>query len=456
MARVLLCPLATEVIVHTLIVRIAGRILGKHEPRLATGLAFAGLLALHTAGAVHAQAPLSLAEALSVAEARSPQLASAEYAATAARERGIAASQLPDPVLRLGLDNVPINGSDPFSLTADFMTMRRVGVAQEFTDSERRSLRRQRGSVEAERELARREAARAVLRQEVALAWLDQYFAQRTAELWRALVQDLRLQTSTLEAGLATGRASAAELRAAQAVVAQTEDQIAAAEQQARTSAVMLSRWLGAAALRTAGPLPDMSSVDHNIEDTAVLIGHPQLAVMRQDTLLAEVDLKLATRSKTPDWSLEAAYQQRGPAYSNMVSIGVSVPLPLFPQERQDRGIAASQAQLAHSETLLQDALQQHQAELRSNFEEWRSLQRRAQSLQRALLPLVDDRIAQTLGSYAGGNATLVQVLEARRAAVDARMQVLLLERDTARAWARVHFQFPEAPSHAHVSGAKP
>ena len=322
--------------------------------------------------------------------------------------------------------------------------------------SEKRELRRQRGSVEADRELARREATRVVLRQEVALAWLDQYFAQRTAELWRALVQEVRLQTATLESGVATGRANAAELRAAQAVDAQTEDQVAAAEQQARTSTVMLSRWLGADAQRTAGPLPDMSSIGYDPEETTAIAAHPLLAVLRQDTLLAEVDLKLATRSKTPDWSLEVAYQQRGPAYSNMVSIGVNIPLPLFPQQRQDRGIAASQAQLAQTETLLQDALRQHQAELRSNFEEWRSLRRRAQSLQRALVPLVDDRIAQTLASYAGGNSTLAQVLEARRAAVDARMQVVLLERDAARAWAKVNFQFVESPNHAHVSGAKP
>ena len=442
---------------QTFITRLASRILWRQEFRFSPALSWSCLLvAFYATGPAYAQAPLSLAEALSVAEARSPQLASAAYAATAARERGVAASQLPDPVLRLGLDNLPINGPDPFSLTADFMTMRRVGVAQEFTDSEKRNLRRQRGSVEADRELARREAARAVLRQDVALAWLDRYFAQRTTELWRALMQDLRLQISTLEAGLGTGRASASELRSAQAVAAQTEDQIAAAEQQARMSAVMLSRWLGADAQRTTGPLPDMVSVGYDVEDTAELIGHPTLAVLRQDTLLAEMDLKLATRSKTPDWSLEVAYQQRGPAYSNMVSVGVNIPLPLFPQERQDRGIAASQAQLAQTEALLQDALRQHQAELRSGFEEWRSLRRRAQALQRTLQPLADDRIAQTLASYAGGNATLVQVLDARRAAVDARMQVLLLERDTARAWAKVNFQFVESPNHGNVLGAEP
>lgn len=426
-----------------------------HFRRVVALLAAALVAGPLAAQSIGSGATLTLAECLTLAETRSPQLAGARYAATAARERGIASSQLPDPVLRLGLDNVPINGPDAGSLTADFMTMRRVGIAQEFTDSQRRSLRRIRGDVEADRELARREATRAVLRQEVALVWLDQYFAQQIAGLWRTLQQEGRLQVATLQGNLATGRANAAELRAAEAVVVQTEDQIAAAEQQTRSSALQLSRWIGSDMERgTVGPLPDMTAVSYDPDQSAAIAAHPQVALLQADTLLAETDLKLATRSTTPDWSLEVAYQQRGPSYSNMVSIGVNIPLPLFPGERQDRSIAASQSQLALAETNLQDTLRQHQAELRVNIAEWRSLQRRAQALQRALLPLTEDRVLQTVASYSGGNATLPQVLEARRAAVDARMQVLLLERDAARAWARVNFQF--ADPLPGVAGVKP
>jgi outer membrane protein TolC len=139
-----------------------------------------------------------------------------------------------------------------------------------------------------------------------------------------------------------------------------------------------------------------------------------------------------------------------------MVSIGVNIPLPLFAGDRQDRGIAASQAQLAQAETMFQDTLAQHQAELRVNFTEWRSLQQRAQTLRRVLLPLAEDRMQQALAGYAGGGGSLAQVLEARRATVDARMQVLLLERDAARAWARVNFQTVDAVDHVQVSGARP
>jgi outer membrane protein TolC len=418
------------------------------RPALRRCAVVAGLIAAMSVGA---QESLSLPEALKLAEARSTLLASSDFAAQAARERGIAAAQLPDPVLKFGLDNVPINGPDQYSLTADFMTMRRVGVMQEISSSEKRDLRRQRGDVEAEREIAVREATRASLRTDVALAWIDRYYAQKTADLWRVFAADVALQITTLQAGIANGRSSAPDLRAAEVVAAQTADQISAAEQQGRMSTAAVARWLGPAAARPPGPAPDAATLAFDPDDPAVLGRLPQIAVLRQESALALTDLRLAEHGRSPDWSVEVAYQQRGPAYSNMVSIGVAIPLPMFPQERQDRGISASQAQLAQADAQLQDMQSQRRAELATNVEEWRSLKQRAQALQRTLLPYANDRAALALASYSGGNGTLAAVLEARRASVDARMQVLLLERDAARAWARLNFALVDP-----IEGAQP
>jgi outer membrane protein TolC len=397
--------------------------------------------ALLVAAPLQAQAPLSLADALALAEARSPQLASAEYAASAARERGIASAQLPDPVLRLGIDNLPVNGPDAWSTTADFMTMRRIGVMQEITDSTKRDLRRQRGEVEADRELALREATRATLRQDVATAWLDRWYAYRTAEVWRSLASELRLQYATLAAGVASGKSGAAELRAVQATLVQTDDQVAASLQQTRVAEQMLARYLGKDAARAPGAAPDMATIPFDPSMPGSLDALPQFAVLEQDNRLAQTELKLAERARRPDWSIEVAYQQRGSMYSNMISVGVNIPLAIFPADRQNRDVGAMQARLAQAETLLDDARRQRIAELAAGQEEWRSLQRRAQSLREGLLPLADDRVTQTLAAYGGGSATLAQVLEARRAAIDARMQVLLLERDAARAWAKLNYQ---------------
>ena len=84
--------------------------------------------------------PLTLAQAQRIAVDRSQQLVAQDALSNAAREQAVAAGQLPDPVLKLGIDNLPINGSDRFSLTSDFMTQRRIGVMQEIPRSEKRQL----------------------------------------------------------------------------------------------------------------------------------------------------------------------------------------------------------------------------------------------------------------------------------------------------------------------------
>ena len=89
-------------------------------------------LALFNAAAIglsaHAQQPLTLDEALRLAQDRSRQLPAQDSAAAAAREMALAAGQLPDPVLKAGINNLPVNGPDARILTSDLMTMRPVGV----------------------------------------------------------------------------------------------------------------------------------------------------------------------------------------------------------------------------------------------------------------------------------------------------------------------------------------
>jgi len=54
---------------------------------------------------------------------------------------------------------------------------------------------------------------------------------------------------------------------------------------------------------------------------------HPQIAVLNKQIEIAQADAKLAQANKTADWSVELAFQQRGAAYSNMISVEVSIPL---------------------------------------------------------------------------------------------------------------------------------
>ena len=147
------------------------------RPRLAAlaiALSLAAMIAPLTQAA---EPPLTLAEALRLAASDSRQLVAQDAAVTAASELAISAGERPDPILKLGIDNLPVTGPDRLRIGADFMTMRRIGVMQEVTRSDKLDLRRQRGESEAQRERVAKQGILANLQRDTALAWIDRVVA---------------------------------------------------------------------------------------------------------------------------------------------------------------------------------------------------------------------------------------------------------------------------------------
>jgi outer membrane protein TolC len=392
------------------------------------------------------QTPLTLAEALRLAEGRAPSVSSLDAAARGAREMAASSNQLPDPVLRAGLDNVPVNGPDAFTLDRDFMTMRRIGVMQEYVSVAKREARRDRGEREARRWEAEAEMSRADLRVEVASAWYDRVFALRTERLLQELEREIAMQRRATEAQVVGNKATPADVLAVDALLIQSRDRVIATRRQQQVAIARLARWLGDEASRPpAGDdgLPSASEVlalsehgPHNI---------PHLRALGGQLDVAEAEVEVARQNRNPNWSLEVSYQHRAPSFSNMISVGVSVPLPIAREERQDREVAARLAQRDQARDQLLDAQRRHAAEFNAMQIEWLALNERQHELQRALMPIARQRVDALLAAYGSGQRDLLAVLEARRAEVDARIQILELEREAARVWARLRYTYLDA-----------
>ena len=160
---------------------------------------------------------------------------------------------------------------------------------------------------------------------------------------------------------------------------------------------------------------------------------------------MAISEVKLAEAAKNPDWSLEVAYAQRGPALSNMLSIGVRIELPIFQSRRQDPAIAAKLALAEQTRALGEDAKRAHFAEIKNMIADWESARARVQRYQTHLLPLAHERSEVTLASYRGGRADLMPVVEARKGEIDTRINYLLAQSELARAWAQLNFLLPDS-----------
>lgn len=389
---------------------------------------------------------LTLHEAQQRALDRSLQLRGQQEAVAASQEMAVAARQLPDPMLKAGIDNVPVNGPDKYSLGKDFMTMRRIGVEQELTRGAKRDLRAERYARLADKTRAEQVAAAAGIERETAIAWLDLYYAQQMARVVADQASQADAQSIAAEGAFRGGRASRADVLAARSAAAAVRDRASAVDRQRESARTMLARWVGdVPALEPAG-VPDIGRIRHDPQTLpSELEHHPEVSVLNRAEELARTEARLADAESRPDWRVEFAYQQRGAGYPNMVSVGVAVPLQWDRRHRQDREIAASLALAGQARDERDEALRMHTAQTRNQVGEWQTGLERLERYRNELLPLARERTDAALAAYRGAKASLGDVLSARANELDTRLQALQLEAETARLWARLNFLFPSS-----------
>jgi outer membrane protein TolC len=388
--------------------------------------------------------PLGLGEALAISEQRSSRLAAQSFAVDAAAQQIGRSTALPDPKIRVGVENVPVSGSDAYSLTSDFMTMKRIGVMQEVPNSDKRNARGQRAERERTLESLSLEAQRAQLHQDTAVAWLELFYAHRTRDALDQLARQYALEADTASVAVSAGRITPAGAVALRSALETARDRVLEQQRIALRAQVSLAALVGDAARRPLGAAPDTTTLAHS--PAALVSGletHPVLRVYKEREALAASEVALARSGARPDWSVEVLYGQRSPNFSNMLSVMFSVDLPIDAPKRQDRDVAARANLLERARSESEDARRMHEAEVRMIISDWEISGQRARRLETLLLPLARERMELALAAYRGGRGDLAPVLEARRAEVETRINLLAAELERGRAWARLNHLIP-------------
>lgn len=393
-----------------------------------------GLLAAPTVLAQDEGVALELEATQELAVTRQPLLEAQSAAVKAARESAVAASQLPDPRLTGGITDLPIEGSDRYSLQRDEFTMFSVGVMQEFPRAEKRRLLGARGEHEADMAEQMLSASRLEVRRDAALAWLDVWQPERAAELARASVRESELQLEATQIAYTAGKASQAEVLAARVAAALLRDDLLGFEQSAQVARGKLSRWIGAESAQRLlcpdlPPWPAPAALDPMLTQ---LLTHPHLNEQAQRIVVAQDEVALAEQAYKPDWGVELEYANR-PDFADYLSLNFSIDLPVFTHDRQDRGLAAKLAEQTAAEQTREDSFRQEEAELRLNWFGWQRLQQRLRQFESDILPQGEQRTAVAAAAWQSGQGTLAAVLEARRMALDTRRKHLELTTDAAK-----------------------
>jgi outer membrane protein TolC len=124
----------------------------------------------------------------------------------------------------------------------------------------------------------------------------------------------------------------------------------------------------------------------------------------------------------------------------------VSVDLPVFRSNRQDREIAAARAEAQGLHEMHSD----HQREMRAMLDEAWGVVERTGDLERFyetdLVPLADQSVQAALLAYRNNRAMVDEVVNARRTALETKLKQLRLSADRAQAQYEVDYLVGERP----------
>lgn len=397
------------------------------------------LLAIH-AGHVFAS-ELTLADAVRRAVESAPQLEASRATVEAASQELRRAGSLPDPMLTIGFDSLPVSGADAFDFDADAMTEKTVGLRQSLPARARRAAAR--SVAERSVELAQVDAgvARLDVARAAAGAWVDAWSAQRELEALGSLREQAQLAARLTRARIAGG-GSTLDALAADAGVLEVDSEIAAAQGASGEAMAELRRWVGDGPIAIATTAPGFDRAPRP-EGAALaqLDSVPALRSAEASVASAAAAVEAARAERRPDWDLSASYGQRS-GFSDMLMVEVGVSLPLFARSRQGPGIAARAAEQRAALAARESLRLELTARIRAAYARWEGLRRQV-SLHEQVLRLAHDRSTAALAAYrAGGD--LRPWLDARRDETGAHRAHAQHLAGLGRAWVDLAYLFGE------------
>ncbi|HVN43315.1 MAG TPA: TolC family protein, partial [Steroidobacteraceae bacterium] len=396
-------------------------------------------------------AGLTLAEAERVAIERDATVRQLQAEAEALRDRAISSSQLADPKLRFGAVNVPV---DSFKLNAEDMTMLEVGVSQEFPAGHTRSLTRKQMEQSASATEATVANRRLVVQREVRRIWVELAYIAGARELLEAQSSWVEQMRASARARYASGEGRQLDVLQAGLDSAMLREQQLDLEREEAMRRAQLGRWLGEDDAPRAGPfqLPARANPEPLATLEHRLMQHPAQMDYERRIEAAGTAVDLARQKRLPGWMLEVNYGLRsgqdasGMARSDMVSAMVTMDLPVFRADRQNREVSAAVAEARGLHEMHTD----HDREMRRMLEEAWSASARTGELEHFyesdLLPLADQSVGAALLAWRANRAMIGDVVAARRLALETHLKHLRLAADRAQAQYDLDYLAGEQP----------
>lgn len=401
----------------------------------------AAVICLFWVAVAPAHAALSLDDAISMAQENDPWLTGSQLREEALLAQGIASSSLPDPMISIGLANLP---TDTLDFDQEPMTQFKVGVSQVFPRGDSRALSQQRYRFLGEAQPRQREDRRARVALDVTREWLLAYRASATIEL---IERDYGLFKQLLDVVQASytsalGRTRQQDLIRAQLELTRLDERLSRLRENRQTSQSRLLEWLapvagGLTPVLAMDQRPDIALRRRDLvdeqDDVAIgsLLGmHPAVQATDAMVLASAATIAIAEQGYRPQFRLDASYGYRDddPMHgerADFFSVGVAFDLPLFTDRRQDQGVRSATANTEAMRTERALLLRRLYAQFQAESQRLVLLEERQQLYRQRLLAEMREQAEASLAAYTNDAGDFAEVVRARIAELNANIEAL-------------------------------
>ena len=385
---------------------------------------------------------LSLQQAEQLALEADPVIDSHRASSRSYQARAIADGTLPDPKLRLGMFNVPL---DSFSTTEDPSTQLRVGIQQEFPKGRTTVLKQQQTSWLSQAATAKAEDAQLKLIMDVRETYLNLYYQTKAA----SIIDETRLLFSKLvsitEDQYAAGRANQQDVIRADLELSRLDDRATKIQSHEDEYRAMLAQWIGQEAWNDIDrDLPVLPNVPDTDDINRLLTQHPSVVAETAKVEASKKLIEVSRQDYKPGVGAFVEYRKRfgenidGSDRADMMAAMVTVDIPLFTENRQDKKVVAHEESANAARYSRDDRLRVLKRMLEKDRAIYKRLGERELIYKNKLVNSAANNAKASLNAYQSGVTEFTTLMRAGITELDVRLENLRIKVDRLRAQARL------------------
>jgi len=397
---------------------------------------------------------LNLTQAEQLAIQDDPSIESFRAASRSYVEESVADDTLPDPRLVLGAVNVPV---DTFDLEQEPMTQLKVGIVQSFPRGDTLELKQQQSQSLSRSASAMADDARLKTISNVRETYLNLYYevsAYKIISETRVLFSELAKIT---ESSYAAGRVNQQDVLLADLELSRLDDRATKIQASEEGYRARLAQWIGDVAWTSISTeFPALPELPENVDLNQVIPQHPLIRAESAKVEASKKMTEMARQEYKPGWSASLDYGHRsgyntdGSERSDFASALVSLDIPLFTGNRQDKTVAANEEKIASARYAKDDKLRILKQQYEQNQHLWQRLSERKRLYETRLLTAAKNNARAALNAYQSGISEFNTLMRAQITELDVRLENLRVQVDRAIAQAKILYVIGDSNNENH------